>query len=572
MGGRGRGRGRGGGKEKEKGEGERIGRRRERGFRGGIRVKEGEGERISEGGDGGWEMVEGNQRPSVIIRVFDVLYLKRCMKGSVGHMFFGLKLEKFGRLDQNWYKRQQIRVEVGDKVMLEVSSWKEVVHFGKKEMLAPRYKYLADTNLHVHFEEIKVDKTLCFVKEPVEIIDREVKSLKRSRIPIVKHHCVNSCVDTHEASSLVVPPLLEECEQMEIRAFGYREVVMSPPARASRAKFHWGIAFATGLKRFTDLGTDAYDKEVGLDNASISVKKLKKTAKAIPDYTFRDCGNGRNVETKVLYYKGFMACNPKECDGKGGFELVEHHKFKQSGREAAIGIRYVWTDFKALLVEEFCPSNEMEKLESDLVPYLVTPGSSRIKRVLAGFALDIQGMLRSDPPTNHISVAILETGILTDEAVSCGTLTKGNEKRKGVEETASRRMGIVCWPSSKCANVLDSSIRGRRRTNVRPGLSGNRVLILKEIRTHGIQESKFRNALIVNAVGAPQRSYVHEGLFLFLEQSLYGVEDTVGMYGEIIHVKEERVSGGLVGIATATQVGFAYHRFVIGAIAGCEVS
>ncbi|GJX78742.1 retrovirus-related pol polyprotein from transposon TNT 1-94 [Tanacetum coccineum] len=81
-------------------------------------------------------------------------------------------------------------VEVGDKVMLEVSSSKDVVHFGKKEMLAPRYvgplKYLADTNLHVHLEEIKVDKTLRFVEEPVEIIDREVKSLKRSRIPIVK--------------------------------------------------------------------------------------------------------------------------------------------------------------------------------------------------------------------------------------------------------------------------------------------------------------------------------------------------------------------------------------------------
>ncbi|GKA17067.1 hypothetical protein Tco_0696904 [Tanacetum coccineum] len=35
-------------------------------------------------------------------------------------------------------------------------------------------------------EEIKVDKALCFVEEPVEIIDREVKILKRSRIPIVK--------------------------------------------------------------------------------------------------------------------------------------------------------------------------------------------------------------------------------------------------------------------------------------------------------------------------------------------------------------------------------------------------
>ncbi|GKE08450.1 putative reverse transcriptase domain-containing protein, partial [Tanacetum coccineum] len=77
------------------------------------------------------------------------------------------------------------RVEVGDKVMLEVSSWKDVLHFGKKEMLAPRY-YWTDTNLHVHLKEIKVDKNLRFAEEPVEIIDREVKSLKRSRIPIVK--------------------------------------------------------------------------------------------------------------------------------------------------------------------------------------------------------------------------------------------------------------------------------------------------------------------------------------------------------------------------------------------------
>ncbi|GJU25920.1 putative reverse transcriptase domain-containing protein [Tanacetum coccineum] len=49
-------------------------------------------------------------------------------------------------------------------------------------------KYLADANLHVPVEEIKVDKTLRFVEEPVEIIDREVKSLKRSRVRIVKVH------------------------------------------------------------------------------------------------------------------------------------------------------------------------------------------------------------------------------------------------------------------------------------------------------------------------------------------------------------------------------------------------
>ncbi|GJV20365.1 hypothetical protein Tco_1369385 [Tanacetum coccineum] len=48
------------------------------------------------------------------------------------------------------------------------------------------HKYLGDTNLHVHLKEIKVDKTLRVVEEPVEIIDHEVESLKRSRILIVK--------------------------------------------------------------------------------------------------------------------------------------------------------------------------------------------------------------------------------------------------------------------------------------------------------------------------------------------------------------------------------------------------
>ncbi|GJR39267.1 retrovirus-related pol polyprotein from transposon TNT 1-94 [Tanacetum coccineum] len=49
-------------------------------------------------------------------------------------------------------------------------------------------KYLADANLHVPLDEIKVDKTLHFVEKPVEIMDREVKTLKRSKIPIVKVH------------------------------------------------------------------------------------------------------------------------------------------------------------------------------------------------------------------------------------------------------------------------------------------------------------------------------------------------------------------------------------------------
>ncbi|GJX09643.1 putative reverse transcriptase domain-containing protein [Tanacetum coccineum] len=47
-------------------------------------------------------------------------------------------------------------------------------------------KYLSDDTLVIPLEEIQLDDKLNFVKEPVEIIDREVKQLKRSRIPIVK--------------------------------------------------------------------------------------------------------------------------------------------------------------------------------------------------------------------------------------------------------------------------------------------------------------------------------------------------------------------------------------------------
>ncbi|GKE38778.1 hypothetical protein Tco_1462183 [Tanacetum coccineum] len=49
-----------------------------------------------------------------------------------------------------------------------------------------RKKCLADANLHVPLDEIKVDKTLHFVEEPVEIMDQEIKKLKHRKIALVK--------------------------------------------------------------------------------------------------------------------------------------------------------------------------------------------------------------------------------------------------------------------------------------------------------------------------------------------------------------------------------------------------
>ena len=46
-------------------------------------------------------------------------------------------------------------------------------------------KCLSDENLVIPLDEIQVNTKLHFVEEPVEIMDREIKSLKQSRIPIV---------------------------------------------------------------------------------------------------------------------------------------------------------------------------------------------------------------------------------------------------------------------------------------------------------------------------------------------------------------------------------------------------
>ncbi|GJR19417.1 putative reverse transcriptase domain-containing protein [Tanacetum coccineum] len=83
-------------------------------------------------------------------------------------------------------------IQVGDRVLLKVSPWKGVVQFGKKGKLAPRYvgpfeivervgpmfKYL--------WMRSRLMKILRFVEEPIEIVEQDVKKLKRRRIPLVK--------------------------------------------------------------------------------------------------------------------------------------------------------------------------------------------------------------------------------------------------------------------------------------------------------------------------------------------------------------------------------------------------
>ncbi|GJY93131.1 putative reverse transcriptase domain-containing protein [Tanacetum coccineum] len=182
-------------------------------------------------------------------------------------------------------------------------------------------------------------------------------------------------------------------------------------------------------------------------------------------------GNGRN---NGCSYKGFLACNPRDYDGKGGVialtqwiekmesvidnsGCVKNQKVKYAtssfinkaltwwntqvqirGRKAAVGM--TWVEFKVLLVEEFCPSNKIEKLESEFYNHTMVGANH------AGYTDRFHELAKLVP---YLS-AILKAGILTDEVVRCSTLTRSSEKRKEVEET-SKQGGS--WKDNKKAKV-----------------------------------------------------------------------------------------------------------------------
>nr|GEZ86808.1 putative reverse transcriptase domain-containing protein [Tanacetum cinerariifolium] len=121
-------------------------------------------------------------------------------------------------------RRKPLEFKVGDQVLLNVSLWKGVVRFGDKGKLAPRYvgpfeivecvgpvayrlklpqelscvhdtfhvsnlkKCLAEPDVQVPLNETEIDENLHFVKEPIDIVERDVKKLKRRRILLVKVH------------------------------------------------------------------------------------------------------------------------------------------------------------------------------------------------------------------------------------------------------------------------------------------------------------------------------------------------------------------------------------------------
>nr|GEU40172.1 hypothetical protein [Tanacetum cinerariifolium] len=162
-------------------------------------------------------------------------------------------------------------------------------------------------------------------------------------------------------------------------------------------------------------------------------------------------------------YKEFLACNPKEYDGKGGdvvlTQWIQKIEYVQDMCRCSIDQKVKYT---AGSFVEFCPSHEIQKFETELwnhvmvgagyaaytdkfhdlarlVPHLVTPESRKIERYVHGLALWIREMVAAtEPKTIHKAMQI--SGVLTDETVNNGSIKKV-KKRGNVGEPSMDKNG-----------------------------------------------------------------------------------------------------------------------------------
>ncbi|GJY32490.1 putative reverse transcriptase domain-containing protein [Tanacetum coccineum] len=163
-------------------------------------------------------------------------------------------------------------------------------------------------------------------------------------------------------------------------------------------------------------------------------------------------------------YKEFLACQPKEYDGKGGVIVLTRWIKKMESVQDMSGcsidqkVKYTAGSF----VVELSDPHEMQKLETKLwnhamvgasyatytdrfhelarlVPYLVTPESRKIERYVYGLAPQICGMVAATEPKT-IQKAVQISGALTEEAVRNGSIKKV-EKRGNVGEPRKDKNG-----------------------------------------------------------------------------------------------------------------------------------
>ncbi|GJU84890.1 putative reverse transcriptase domain-containing protein [Tanacetum coccineum] len=179
-----------------------------------------------------------------------------------------------------------------------------------------------------------------------------------------------------------------------------------------------------------------------------------RVVKEVVKVTERMEGNVKTINNGrgSCSYKEFMACNPKDYDGKGGaivytrwiekMELIQD----MSGCGENQKVKYT---AGSLIAGHAAYTDQFHEL-ARLVPHLVTPENKRIERYIYGLALQIRAMVAATKPTIIQSV-ILKARMLIDEAIRNGALKKVTEKRGNSGEP------------SRYGNVRDDNKRSRTR-------------------------------------------------------------------------------------------------------------
>ncbi|GJY66298.1 putative reverse transcriptase domain-containing protein [Tanacetum coccineum] len=256
----------------------------------------------------------------------------------------------------------------------------------------------------------------------------------------------------------------------------------------------------------------------GVDGVNGNVKGANRVNENVQENVGNVLVNGNRVGCS---YKEFLACNPKEYDGKGGvvvltrwIEKMENvqdisgcsndqkvkytassfvgkaltwwnSQIRTLSREVVVSIS--WNDFKFMMIQEFYPSHKMQKLESELwnhamvrvgraaytdkfhelarlVPHLITHKSMMIERYVYGLAPQICGMMAATEPKTMQKAGQI-SGALTDEAVRNGSIKKV-EKRGNVGEPSKYKNGRDDNKRTRTRNAFATTVNPVKRENM----------------------------------------------------------------------------------------------------------
>nr|GEW65233.1 putative reverse transcriptase domain-containing protein [Tanacetum cinerariifolium] len=326
----------------------------------------------------------------------------------------------FSSLLLGCFLRAKVTVTDTFRVSNKVSPRKCVVRFGKKGKLAPRFvgpfeitkrigpvtyrlrlpdelndvhdtfhvsnlkKCLAEPTLQILLDEIQLDAKLNFVEEPMEILEREFKKHKHSRISIVK--IMLPRMMTRSAGRATATPRGGRTGRWTGREGGR--------TKEPRGRGHG----KTGEPN--DQGVEANEDVDGVfDFSTIIALQLQN----LPPTILAPAGN-------------------QEYDGKGGAIVYTRWIEKMESVQDMNG----------------CGDDKKVHELARLVPHLFTPKNKRIERYICGLAPQIEGTMAAVEPTT-IQKVLQKAGTLTDEAIRNELLKKNPEKRGSSREPSRDR-------------------------------------------------------------------------------------------------------------------------------------